>query len=611
MTPSFRVIHQLPTPIDSSSALSSNVQHEYPSAAFISPQVAVVADGNGLLYVIPIRDNNDVGSEPVGVFTLPSGVPFRLHHLHRAGPATVILLLSSRYYSEDLQKNKPGPVAFDIWAVKVDLFSLRSTGITESRPFEVLWHRRGEDVPVYTTFVNKLNAHLIIGGSSYRDPKTPQKVASTYHEPTPDEMAPIPRANENLDASPSDQEKKFYPYSWTQSSDSVTVAFPLPSTTPKTAFKVFFTTQTLTVHVDNNNVNNDELTTPTTLPIPIPIPHYSAKALWADINPSSSFWTWDREGEQKWGLLTLHMEKKHEGTRWMHVFNPSPRRPASTTTTPPQLDLKGSGSDVDIEVPETLDPSELWHIRESLEKYTSALRDGEDASGLGLGKGLSSLADGEMDEEVDANVGRRVRLTWVRGGGGGMDTNEIAAESEGAAADQVQEEDDEQFVHLLSTPLPGSLGLEQEDDVSLILKHDLDGTVFTLQSSSSKANHNTTWSTPQWIHTSTYSALSFVLASKQDTRFTHHLFLPSSDSNSPSGGAVLAFEGGSSRGRGGNLYIYRSVPTRKEKWAKQAVLKVDDGLGGALLGVGCIMSKGGEKMVVCLTEGELVVIQGI
>ena len=580
----------MPTPIDSSSALSSNVQHEYSSAAFISPQAAVVADGNGLLYVIPIRDN-DVESEPVGVFTLPTGVPFRLHHLHRAGPTTVILLLSSRCYSEQFQ-NKPGSVAFDVWAVKVDLFSLRSTGISESRPLEVLWHRRGEEVPVYTTFVDKLNAHLIIGGSSYRDPETPKKLASPpYDEPTPDEMAPIPRANENLDAFPSDQDKKLYPYSWTQSSDSVTVAFPLPSTTSKTMIKVFFTMQTLTVHVDNNS--NE-------LPVPIPIPHYSAKALWADINPSSSFWTWDREGEQKWGLLTLHMEKKHDGTRWMHVFNPSPRHPATTmmttATTSPEPGLGSSGSDMmmEMEVPETLDPSELWHIRESLEKYTSALRDGEDASGLGLGKGLSSLAEGEMDEEVDANVGRKVCLTWVRGG-----TNETVA-MEGAA-DQVEEE--EGFVQLLSTPLPGSLGIDE--DVSLILKHDLDGTVFTLQSS--KAN---TPATPQWIHTSTYSALSFVLASKQETRFTHHL-LPSSDPNSPSGGAVLAFEGGSSRGRGGNLYIYRSVPTSKEKWAKQAVLKVDDGLGGALLGVGCIRGKEGEKMVVCLTEGELVVIQGI
>jgi len=186
---------------------------------------------------------------------------------------------------------------------------------------------------------------------------------------------------------------------------------------------------------------------------------------------------------------------------------------------------------------------------------------------------------------VDANVGRRVCLTWVGG-------HEIVGR-EGA------EQDEERFVQLLSTPLPGSIGTDE--DVSLILKHDLDGTVFTLRSSTP---------TPQWNHTSTYSALSFVLASKQDTRFTHHL-PSSSDLNSPSGSAVLAFEGGSSRGRGGNVYIYRSASTSKEKWAKQAVLKVDDGSGGALLGVGCFKSEGGKNRVVCLTEGELVLIQGI
>ena len=74
---------------------------------------------------------------------------------------------------------------------------------------------------------------------------------------------------------------------------------------------------------------------------------------------------------------------------------------------------------------------------------------------------------------------------------------------------------------------------------------------------------------------------------------------------------MLAFEGGSSQGRGGNLYIYRSASTSKEKWAKQAVLKIDDGLGGALLGVGCVRGERGKRIVICLTEGELVLIQGI
>ena len=38
---------------------------------------------------------------------------------------------------------------------------------------------------------------------------------------------------------------------------------------------------------------------------------------------------------------------------------------------------------------------------------------------------------------------------------------------------------------------------------------------------------------------------------------------------------------------------------------------MDDGLGGALLGVGCVRGERGKRIVVCLTEGELVLIQGI
>ena len=77
--------------------------------------------------------------------------------------------------------------------------------------------------------------------------------------------------------------------------------------------------------------------------------------------------------------------------------------------------------DEDVEVPETLDPSELANIRESLEKYTSALVTGEDASGLGLGTGVPSLAENELDESVDAPgaVGREFYVTWVSEGGSG------------------------------------------------------------------------------------------------------------------------------------------------------------------------------------------------
>jgi len=554
-------------PMDTSTAIP--VQREYPSSGFLGQTAIIVTDGNGLLYVLPIK--NGERSEPIGVFTLRTGgaidAPFRLHHIHRAAPTTAILLLSSRVYSPNERKGSVGgnnlsSAEFDLWATKIDLLSLRSG--SELRDLDVLWHRRGQDVPIYTNFIQEVNSFLIVGGSTYPDPNI--SLTKPY-EPTPDEMAPIPRANENLDTS---AVPKPLPYSWTQTSDSITVAFPLPSSTPKGKIRVLFTTQTLTLHVDAyplESAGDSPL---------VSFPHFSAKALWDSVNTTSCFWTWDREAEHAYGLLTLHMEKKNEGTRWMQVFA------APATTTAAMAEDTG-----DVEVPETLDPSELWHIRESLEKYTAALRSGEDAAGLGLGRGVPSLVEGEVDEEADASVGRKAWATWVNIEGG---TPAWSQKQHGAGATAAWEEEDESFT-LLSTPIPGGSNSAPE----LILKQDIDGTVF----SSNNPNANSVWR-----HISTYPALAFVLASKQDTRFTYHL----------PGKAVLAFEGGSTRERGANVYIYRPPTEAKDIWAKQAVLQVDDGSGGALLGVGCVKIQGGnegEVVVVCLTEGELILIAGI
>jgi len=292
-------------------------------------------------------------------------------------------------------------------------------------------------------------------------------------------------------------------------------------------------------------------------------PRYDMKALWDGIQPSTSMWTWDREAEHKFGVLTLHLDKAHEGTRWSQVFASSGARAAS--------DARNS-SDEDPEVPETLDPSELWAIREALEKYTASLREGKDISGLG--GGVPSLAKAEMDDELDIGVGRSVCVTWVRADG----------------SHPPYGHDGDAPVHLLSTPFPGS---ETTSQPSLVLKNGLDGTLYEWTDGASSDDP------PTWTHVSTYSALSFVLASKRDTRFTYHV----------SSQAVFAFESGS-RDLGGNVYIYRGAHTR-EKWAKQAVLKIGGGSAGSLLGVGMTKTSGGEMIILCLCEGEVIILRGV
>ena len=552
---------ELPKPVFSSAALAGDSGHpQYPSAAFLDAKTVFVSDGHGGMYVLDVPKGRP--AQLLGQYKLrQSTQPFRIHHAVAISPNHAVVLLSSRHVADppadSTGRPKRPPPEYDVWAVR---FSLPFEMIVDDvQMLDVIWQRRGDDVPMYTAFDHSRNTFLLIGSSLYREIGARP---SPSFQPSPDEIAPIPRRDEALDDKHPTADKP-PPYSWTQTSDSVTIAFPLPSGTPKTSIKVAFTPRALTLHLQGITTNDHG---------PLPLPHYSLKPFWDGIQPSTSFWTWDREAEHAYGLLTLHLDKQHEGTRWMHVF--------ATTASPP-----------DIEVPETLDPSELGRIREVLEKYTSSLRDGSDTSGLGLGKGVPSLADGEMDDEVDASVGRDVYLTPV-----GMTSGTDEA---GLATVRVKASD-APFV-LLSTPLPGS----PSRHVSLVIKTGLDGALFRLDpleaprtGAEGQDDDKVVTDALHWTHTGSYSALAFVLASKQDTRFTHHVGAKT----------VLAFESASS-GRGGNVYIYRGARTG-DKWAKQSVLKASDA-GGSLLGVGALQVSSGTQRILCLTERQLVVISDV
>jgi CS domain len=530
--------------------------------AFLSSSIAFVSDGHGCMYILSIPESGP--ATLCGTYELPTSsdvptntsTPFRIHSVVEVSSSSVTVLLSSKSFAAHsepsntrLKSRREGTlIQFDIWAVRFSLPLPQSQDYEIPRPMNILWHRRGEHVPISTEYDSSRQAHLLIGGSVYRPMEKP---APPSYQPSQDELAPIPRPDENLDETVNGPTKP-PPYSWTQTNDEVTLAFPLPSSTDKSHIKVSFSSRTLTIHVQT-----DDTSSPITAPT-LPLPHYSMKQLWDVIQPSTCFWTWDRKAEHSFGLLTLHLDKQNDGTRWMQVFA------SAGTSTSPQ-------DDADTEVPETLDPSELYNIRESLEKYTSSLRDGEDVSGLGLGRGVPSLGQGEIDDEVDTVIGRQAFITWVP----------VTADAPSPEGDM-----DEMPFGLLSTSVPGI----NPSEISIIVKNSIDGVVFSLPS-------NPPLSPPTWAHTSTFSALAFVLASKQDTRFTYHV--PSK--------AVLAFENGT-KDRGGNVYIYRSSVHMGEKWAKQAVLKVGDGESGSLLGVGAVRTSRGGYVLLCLCEAKLVVI---
>ncbi|KAF9241185.1 hypothetical protein BU15DRAFT_45336 [Melanogaster broomeanus] len=532
------------------------VHREYPSVAFLDERTVFVGDGQGCLYIldIPITGSTTLLSSFELVDkespTPSSCIPFRVHNVIQTSDSTAVALLSSRHYEAASDPSSKHPMKyheFDVWAAR---FSIPFSEMKiEDAALDIVWRRRGEDVPILMTYSQARSAYLLLGSSTYRKVSDPYTV---NYEPSPDEIAPIPRPDEVLDVEGPPQPTKPFPYSWTQTPDVVTVAFALPSTTQTSQIRVTFSQRTLTIHV-----------TATSTVEGIIIPRYSAKELWDGIRPSTSFWTWDREGEHKFGILTVHLDKQNEGTKWMHVF-------AASGTSSTNAD--------DVDVPETLDPSELYANREALEKYTTALTEGEDASGLGLGRGVPTLGMGELDEEVDSSVGRAALATWVG--------------EDGSPPAWFSGERDSAF-NLLSAPLPGT----ELGPLSLVVKYGLDGTRYRL------SERAVTGGQPEWTHESTFAALAFVLASKRDTRFTYH----TSD-------VVFAFENGTQY-RGGNVYMYRhSNPN--ELWAKQSVLTVGQGDAGSLLGVGAFTPEGevgnGQGItIVCLCENKLVILRNV
>ncbi|KAG9096415.1 hypothetical protein FRC06_008691 [Ceratobasidium sp. 370] len=492
---------------------------EYPVVLGISPNRWLVSDGHGRFYTFiyegrlrrpVVAQNNFELVDRAG-----SLVPCRLLYVREAEAGLVVLV--TRRGKDTLPA--PNAKALPIY----ELVSLRLDA--HNNTLAELWALSGSSLPADVQFDAATNAYIVSSGSPFH---SMQNVEPAPPEPTKDEIAPIPRAKEDLDSAPKPNVPPPHAYSWTQTEDSVTIMFPLPSTTTTSAIRIKITKLHLTLAII------------TASPSSIPLPKYAQCAWWAEVDPGASLWTWERAPDERQtnvGLLTLHLEKKHVGTRWSHVF-------ASSTGEP--------------DIPETLDPSELASIREALEKYTVELS--------GEGSAMPSLANPDADEELDApgQVGQRVTIQRIDSTSGHA---------------QVDQRD----VSVLSTPL---LMIDSAAVPSLIIRRDIDGLLFNSQPNAS------------WAHVSTLSALSFVLASKRDTRFVvHH-----------KDRVVLAFESGSTHGTG-NVYIYRGQRS-KSPWGQQSILSIASQTTGPLLGVAAIQA-GDQLVVCCLCERQLVTIQNI
>ncbi len=244
----------------------------------------------------------------------------------------------------------------------------------------------------------------------------------------------------------------------------------------------------------------------------------------------------------------------------------------------------------------------------------SASNTGGQSGGTSLSMDQPSLLKDNLEEE-DANVGRNFVVSSVS--------------LSSSAAVKVDVTKDGEHT-LLATSLPGS---SSEDAV--VIKHDLDGAIFT--SSSAAAS--------DWKHTATMPALAFVLASKRDAQRVH-IHRRQKVDDKDAGYVALAFESApqvtGSGGNGssniasgaGNLFLYYSPSNSTAKHAQSRVVRLganavvqgsdlkdgsSDEVGsasGALLGVCSAViprakEQGEAEVLLCLCENRILLLRGV
>ncbi|GAA6008305.1 NudC domain-containing protein [Rhodotorula paludigena] len=650
---------RLPSPPSSSAAVP-----EYPTAHSVAPFLWLVSDGRGSLHLVRIKpfpppwsaavEASFVLREPPDDDAEPT--PFRFHAAEKLSDDDALVLLS--IVSKAAPSPAPAPPQPSSSSSTARLAATTRHTIASStqftylcahvplrapppavapQPLAISWRLQCADLPSFVHWDPARRAFAIGAGSKVVHPPSSASSGATeagFDIPEVEDVdmtdADVSAPSTTAAGAQGPVAPRPPPFSWMQDSDSVTVAFPLPSDTPTAAIRIVFSRQFLSLHVASSSSFSDA-------------PRVSHKRLWDAIDPHTSVWTFDRDAEGRdstFGLLTLHLEKTHPGTRWSDVFAASV--PAEVS--------EGDGGAARIEeldpeaeyerVPETLDPSELAAISERMEQWAqSVLSSGRRAAAPGggggreddvpsLGSGIpTSLVGDEVDVEVDAESGRPFVVTWIE------DAADAEAHERLLRPTLVHPHANVPF-ELLSTPFPlAALRPSDADDdevtagattTTLAIKHDVDGLVFSAPAPSSSSTDTSL----EWTHTATLPALAFVLATKRDTRFVYHLARPSVVSPSRSAGLAFAFDApallpgpapssATSGAGGGNCFVYIAPPAVPRGGARgtQLVLRVGQPGAGPLLGVAAVeVARGGEGsekevVVVALCEREVCVLR--
>ncbi|KAJ3161750.1 NudC domain-containing protein 1 [Geranomyces michiganensis] len=497
----FKPLWQLATPVlsstSSSSSSSSSALREYPSV-LRAGNYLLASDGAGYVGLLAQQSNDEPSDVAAATLQLPAEHALILLDAQVTSNGQELLFLA--YHMEERSVKTSAASHAAIAAVSDD--KAKHTKIVPRLAFclslfavNLNYTLGNAPLPVRTVaavegFSVPYFAKIELGGSGFV-----VGAATLYAVPRDQielETAPAAAPVASSPASSLSLKPHSRNYRWYQTGQDVTVTVRLPAPVERTDIHVAMTPTSIKLRTLR------------------PTEHtlFSARALWESIIPSESIWTLEEEDKS---LLTLHLAKRHEDTRWLQLW------------------------EVDDGVNETLSADELAAFARALDKYTSpeAVDGGgvDDDSVVELGAATAMDVDPqpramqnamtEPSEEVDFE-GSPVMIARFPAAAGAQVTH--VARSAGQ----------EWLCNAFSFDASSS---SRDGDTfatpAIVLRSDVDALLYTISATSSSSSLSSSSSSPtsatsaspstpdlSITHTAVFPALGFVQASKRDRRFT-------------------------------------------------------------------------------------------
>jgi hypothetical protein len=526
LKPAFTELAALPIPVS-----SKELAHEpgFPSATQLDDTHWAISTGSGSIYILTTSSHNESFT---GNFTarydLDTPCLLRTSHLVSSSDCRLII-------------TRPSPPiggggtdkTFDMIEVSFDPTLANSVDEAPGH-LEAKWLLQSPDLPYWSEWYGE--GWLVLSAEEY---------TSTSEAELAEESTPTPATGPDGE--------RLWPFSWTQTSDSISMTIPFPAGTKRSDISIELGPDMFNLSMEVENV-----------PILPPLSEFMdrhCRTWFSEIDAKSSTFTFNEEK----ALLELELVKAEDHSRWPSVFTPT---------------VEDEEADMDEEdVPETFDSATLAAVKASLDSIKTRQPDEPITNHAAMPSLLNE--DLEIDEEDDelpdgpfgdkgSKVGRGVYISYIKDG--------VVNRSKTT-------------VTVVSLPISSAGG----SGTDLIVKSAIDGLCYRSPQSDPTST--------AWTHASTTPALAFVLSSKRDIRLVRHI------SDSSNGTTVLAFDAGSTGEQAqGNVYVY--YPPDDKMYAKQGVVGVSGREKGALLGVGRV-DVGGKDVVVVLCEKELVVLHGV